>query len=173
VREEDQGSRIIAPHDPIVEQSYQLYHFRQHNGGDPFWRDATAGCFGKPALRASRSLPLQNAGEMRGRRSIGARPGRVSSWSQTLLTGLLHSAGQTGKLWRKWPPLVEPGENTRMRYSPGCAVRRWLGKRKAWFRSAHYPPNWGRPCKSARRADSTMGWICASRAVLPDPGCSQ
>ncbi len=37
VREEDQGSRIMAPHDLILEQSYQLYYrFWQHNGGDPF-----------------------------------------------------------------------------------------------------------------------------------------
>ena len=37
VREEDQGSRITASHDPIIEQANQLYiRFWQHNGGDPF-----------------------------------------------------------------------------------------------------------------------------------------
>jgi SAM-dependent methyltransferase len=37
VREEDQGSLIIAPHDPLVNQWIHLYYrFWQYGGGDPF-----------------------------------------------------------------------------------------------------------------------------------------
>lgn len=37
VREEDRDSMILAPHDPLLEQAYQLgARFWQHGGGDPF-----------------------------------------------------------------------------------------------------------------------------------------